>query len=213
MRSSSAPWPVIRAQRRCDEHTAAVGKPRHQRQPGKTGRLRLTGLVARREYLRTVRRRGFIFGTLLLPFGIAFLMGISVFFSTDGFSGDQAASGTIVVVERLGHRPHACPASGAVNLTTLSEQEAASQLHDGTISDYYLILRASMAPARSLVSRAASGVDLSRLDAQNAQRDAGPLPHPRCAAAPGRGFRPTTPRASSRASPSRPCPRRATRSR
>ena len=31
---------------------------------------RLVGLVARRDYLRTVRRRGFVFGTLLLPLSI-----------------------------------------------------------------------------------------------------------------------------------------------
>ena len=35
-----------------------------------SGRLRLTSLVARREYLRTVRRRGFMFATVLLPLGI-----------------------------------------------------------------------------------------------------------------------------------------------
>ena len=63
-----------------------------------TSRARLTGLVARREYLRTVRRRGYVFGTLLLPIGIAVLMGISMFFSTSGFDDDGQARGTIVVV-------------------------------------------------------------------------------------------------------------------
>jgi len=36
--------------------------------------LRLVAIVARRDYLRTVRRRGFIFGTLLLPIGIGALL-------------------------------------------------------------------------------------------------------------------------------------------
>ncbi len=39
--------------------------------------LRLLGVVARRDYVRTVRRRGFIFGTLLLPLGLVALLGLS----------------------------------------------------------------------------------------------------------------------------------------
>ncbi len=136
------------------------------RQPGKTGRLRLTGLVARREYVRTVRRRGFIFGTLLLPFGIAFLMGISVFFSTDGFSSDQAASGTIVVVNDSGITL-TVPATGAVNLTTLSEPEAAAQLQDGTISEYYQIPADFEGAGEITRVEGGSGVAISRLEAQS----------------------------------------------
>ena len=50
--------------------------------PGRTSWPRLALLVARRDYVRTVKRRGFIFGTLLLPFGVAVLMAISGFFSS-----------------------------------------------------------------------------------------------------------------------------------
>ena len=60
-----------------------------------SGYGRLAALVARREYLRTVRRRGYLFGTLLLPLGIAVLMGISIFFSSSGFDGSGEASGAI----------------------------------------------------------------------------------------------------------------------
>ena len=41
-----------------------------------------------------------VFGTILLPVGIAVLMGISIFFSTSGFEGDEQASGSIVVVNQ-----------------------------------------------------------------------------------------------------------------
>ncbi len=136
------------------------------RQPGKTGRLRLTSLVARREYLRTVRRPGFIFGTLLLPFGIAFLMGISVFFSADGFSSDGAASGTIVVVNDS-DVALTVPASGAVNLTTLSEQEAAARLRDGTISEYYQIPAGFEGAGEITRVEGGSGLAISRLEAQS----------------------------------------------
>ena len=36
--------------------------------------LRLLTIVARRDYLRAVRRRGFLFGTLLLPIGLGGLL-------------------------------------------------------------------------------------------------------------------------------------------
>ncbi len=75
------------------------------RQSDRSGLLHLTGLVARREYLRTVRRRGYLFGTLLLPLGIAVLMGVSVFFSTEGFSGDSAGHRHYRHRQRL-HRAH-----------------------------------------------------------------------------------------------------------
>ena len=43
---------------------------------------RLVALVARRDYLRTVRRRGFVAGTLLLPLAMGFIFAISAFNSS-----------------------------------------------------------------------------------------------------------------------------------
>ena len=63
---------------------APTTSPPDARAAGRIHWLRLSLLVARRDYLRTVRRRGFIFGTLLLPFGIAALAAISSFFATSG---------------------------------------------------------------------------------------------------------------------------------
>ena len=48
--------------------------------------VRQVSLVARREYLRTVRRRGFILGTLLLPIGFALYLGLSQL-AASAFSG------------------------------------------------------------------------------------------------------------------------------
>ncbi len=105
---------------------------------GDTSRGRLTTLVARREYLRTVRRRGYIFGTLLLPLGIAVLMGISVFFSTSGFETSSEASGTIVVVNDSDVAISDFQTDRA-SLRTASQQDAAAQLEDGEISEYYVV--------------------------------------------------------------------------
>ena len=48
----------------------------------------MTWLVAKRDYLRTVRRRGYVFGTLLLPLGIATLMVCAV--GAAGYSSESA---------------------------------------------------------------------------------------------------------------------------
>lgn len=130
---------------------------------GGSGRARLTGLVARREYSRTVRRRGYIFGTLLLPIGIAVLMGVSVFFSTSGFEGSGEASGTIVVVNESDVTINEFRTDLA-SLETTTEQDAAARLEAGQISEYYVI------PAEfrrdGVVTRVetGSGFDISRLE-------------------------------------------------
>ncbi len=99
-------------------------------------RARLTWLVAKRDYQRTVRRRGFLFGSLLLPLGIAALMAISAFLSM----GDPAAGGggTIVLVNQSSV-PIADGAYGTVAVTTLSPDEARAQLDDDRIASYYVV--------------------------------------------------------------------------
>ena len=103
---------------------------------GGSRRLRLAMLVAKRDYLRTVRRRGYLFGTLLLPLGIAALMAISAIFSDYGTSG--GTGGTIVIVNASGV-PIADISDGPITLTNLSAAEARARLDEGTIPEYYLI--------------------------------------------------------------------------
>ena len=67
---------------------------------GRSGFLRLVALVARRDYLRTVRRRGFVLGTLLLPLSIGFFFLVSSIVSTSQIdSGPDPSSVTLVVVD------------------------------------------------------------------------------------------------------------------
>jgi ABC-type Na+ efflux pump permease subunit len=66
------------------------------------GFVRLLAIVARRDYLRSVRRRGFLFGTLLLPIGLGGLLGLSSFFSSSSLgpgTGPASAGPTLVVNE------------------------------------------------------------------------------------------------------------------
>lgn len=107
------------------------------RPPANSSRLRLTLLVAKRDYLRTVRRRGYLFGTLLLPLGIAALMAISAFLSVDSL-GSGATGGTVVIVN-ASDVPIADISEGPVRLTTMSAGEARAELDGGDISEYFLI--------------------------------------------------------------------------
>jgi ABC-2 type transport system permease protein len=129
----------------------------------RAGSFRLTGLVARREYLRTVRRRGYLFGTFLLPIGMAVLMLVSVAFSTSGFDDTGTGSGTVVVVNES-DIDIADFSSGAASVETIPAQEAEARLADGTITSYYLIPPDFR--TRHTVTRVESdsGFDISRLE-------------------------------------------------
>jgi ABC-2 type transport system permease protein len=61
--------------------------------------VRLALLVAQRDYLRTIRRRGYLVGTLLLPAGIAALMSVSGALSFAGVSAGPAEVRLVVVNE------------------------------------------------------------------------------------------------------------------
>lgn len=109
----------------------SVGDPRRA-----GGFLRLVAIVARRDYLRTVRRRGFIFGTLLLPIGLAALFGLSAVLSPSGPEGpDDPASVRLVVVDRssVGLRPQ------PPVLQVVSTQAAEQLIRDGSIAEYYVV--------------------------------------------------------------------------
>lgn len=134
------------------------------KQQGSSSNGRLTALVARREYSRTVRRRGYIFGTILLPFGIAVLMGISIFFSTTTFDGDNdgEARGDIVVVNESSVSIDGFETDFA-RLRTAAADEAADQLDRGEIGSYYVI-PATFDEDGQITRIEAGGFDISSLE-------------------------------------------------
>ncbi len=137
---------------------------------GQQGNLRLVRLVARREYLRTVRRRGYIFGTLLLPIGIAALMAISTLFSVDGIEGGIQPSGPIVIVNES---DLALPAfdGGAIQVTTSTAEEAAARLQAGDISEYYVLPQDFRAQREATRVETESGSSIARLASQDNKED------------------------------------------
>ena len=130
-----------------------------------SGRLRLTWLVAKRDYLRTVRRRGYLFGTLLLPLGIAALMAISTFFSVDSFDGGGTGGGTVVIVN-ASDLPISDISEDTLQLTTMSTAGARAQLDAGAISEYFVIPADFRSKGEVTKVQAATGPSLSRLESQ-----------------------------------------------
>lgn len=97
--------------------------------------IRLVTLVARRDYVRTVRRRGFVAGTLLLPLAMGAIFAISAFASSS-FSGGQA--GPVVVVNDSAV-PIVADAHLTPHVVVVDRAEADRRLAQRAIADYYIV--------------------------------------------------------------------------
>jgi ABC-2 type transport system permease protein len=97
--------------------------------------VRLLVLVARRDYLRTVRRRGFVAGTLLLPLAMGLILAISAFAST---SVGQGSTGPIVVVNESAV-PIVADARVTPDVVVVDRREADRRLADKSVSNYFVV--------------------------------------------------------------------------
>ena len=107
-----------------------VGPPRVRRDF-----LRMVSLVARRDYVRTVKRRGFVAGTLLLPLAIGLGLGISSLAAQGSLAG--GATGPILVVNESSV-PMTSDAALTPHVVIVDRAQAESQLAANTASEYYL---------------------------------------------------------------------------
>jgi ABC-2 type transport system permease protein len=137
---------------------------------GSTGFLRLVGVVAQRDYLRTVRRRGFIFGTLLLPIGLAALFALSAVLGPTTPGGDPGATtASLVVVDESAVVIR--PQEPVVRV--VSPEDAARLIRDGSIAEYYII--PATWPGSPEVQRVETGggpLDVSAMQRRAAQDEA-----------------------------------------
>ena len=98
--------------------------------------LRLVALIARRDYLRTVRRRGFVIGTLLLPASLILIFTISSALSFDAGSGE--VTGPVIVVNESAVALAADPVL-TPHVVLVPRTQADAQLADGTASEYFVV--------------------------------------------------------------------------
>jgi ABC-2 type transport system permease protein len=147
-----------------------MSKDSAQRPRTRASTLSLVWLVAKRDYLRTVKRRGYLFGTLLLPVGIAALMAISTFFSVSNFESGGGGTTTIVVVNDSDVTLQEVPGAG-VNLSLMTAAEAEQLVGNGGVAEYYVIPNDFV--SEGVVSRIGSsdGPSLSTLDSQDNKDD------------------------------------------
>ena len=97
--------------------------------------LRLMLLVARRDYLRTIRRRGFVFGTLLLPAAIGGFVLLSTLF-TPSF---EPAPGAPPSVPLVNPSSLALVVPDRYRVEQLEEAAARAALDAGQIREFYRI--------------------------------------------------------------------------
>lgn len=105
------------------------------RMPERRSFLRLVGLVAWRDYLRTVRRRGFVFGTALLPLAIGGFVILSSLFAP-GAPPQPGPSAAIAVVNESQLRLVVPPAAA---VAVLSRPAAQQMLQRDQLREFYLI--------------------------------------------------------------------------
>jgi ABC-2 type transport system permease protein len=113
---------------------SAAGTPR----PPANRFARLVGIVARRDYLRTVKRRGFIFGTLLLPLGIGALLTVSGLASDSSF-GPGGPDGGQVPLLIVNDSSLAIATQGAPGVVLISRAGAEARLASGEAEEYYIV--------------------------------------------------------------------------
>jgi ABC-2 type transport system permease protein len=112
--------------------------PGDGRQAGRSSFLRLVGIVARRDYVRTVKRRGFIVGTLLLPLGLIALFGLSAVLTPASGSGSGSSGGAHIVIVNDSSVDLRSVAS-APTVTLLTRAAAAQALADGQLAEFYVV--------------------------------------------------------------------------
>ena len=96
--------------------------------------LRLMSVVAKRDYLRTVRRRGFLFGTLLLPVSIAGFIALSALFNP-ALQPPPPPAGLTVVNES----DVALAVPAGVQLSQVPRSAGLAALERGDFGELYLI--------------------------------------------------------------------------
>ncbi len=97
--------------------------------------VRLAALVARRDYLRTIRRRGYVFGTVLLPAAIGGFVLLSSLVAPT-FETTPARPPVVPVVNEstlaLSPPPH-------IEVRQLEQRAALEALREGQIREFYLV--------------------------------------------------------------------------
>jgi len=140
--------------------------------------LHLLALVAKRDYVRTVRRRGFVLGTLMLPLGIGvfillstILPGAATGMGAEVPGGPPEAGELVLLVadeSELGLEPQP---ELAPHVELVSREDGLARLGEGTAEELYVILPGYPDdPTVLRIGNPSSGFDVSALQRQAGQQ-------------------------------------------
>lgn len=110
---------------------ASVGGDQHLRRSF----VRLMALVARRDYLRTIKRRGFVFGTAMLPAAIGGFVLLSTLFAPSF----EPAPGVLPTVPIVNQSRLQLSAPDHLQVSEFDEAGAQAALQRGQIREYYRV--------------------------------------------------------------------------
>ena len=115
------------------------GRPGVERS-GSRGTGRLMAVVARRDYVRTVKRRGFVVGTLLLPIGIGALVALSVLLGpAAGAGGGGGGSDARVVVVNESGLDLEANAAALPGVQLVTREEGIAAITAGDVDEVYVV--------------------------------------------------------------------------
>jgi len=97
--------------------------------------LRLMILVARRDYLRTIRRRGYLFGTILLPAGLGLFLVLSTLLNP----GFETVPGPPPLLPVVNHSRLELNVPASIQVRRLEQADAREALERGQLREYYVI--------------------------------------------------------------------------
>ncbi len=142
--------------------------------------LGLIALVARRDYVRTVRRRGFLIGTLMLPLGIGVFMLLSTILpgaASPGMGGEfavgspDASDRTLLVANESELELE--QAASSLRFELLTRDDGLERLRAGSAEEFYVIPPGYPDdPTVVRIGEPSSGFDVAGLQRQAAQERA-----------------------------------------
>lgn len=140
--------------------------------------LNLIVLVAKRDYVRTVRRRGFVFGTLLLPLGIGAFILLSTILpgaangtGTELPGGPPGAAEYVLLVANGSELALELQPELAPHVELVSRQDGLARLGEGTADELYVIPAGYPDdPTVLRISNPSSAFDVSALQRQAGQQ-------------------------------------------
>ena len=146
------------------------------RPPRRPGFVALAALVARRDYVRAVRRRGFVFGTALLPIGLAAFVLLSDLVAQSGLQpgappGAGVDPGAVTLTIVNDSDLELSSTSGSPRIRVVSRAEGERDLQSTAIDELYVVPAGYPSAAIERIVRPGRGGAIDALQRRASQQE------------------------------------------